>query len=74
MGNAPRATDEQRRQTFEPGGTEMGRFRRADACEYGRGGVLGWAQEHALLCAAGAVIAWLAVVYAVISTVLALAY
>jgi len=51
----------------------MGRFRRADAYEYGRGGLMEWAQEHALLCAAVAVFAWLAVVYAVISTVLALA-
>jgi hypothetical protein len=52
----------------------MGRFRREDACEYGHSGIMGWAQEHALLCAAGAVCAWLAVVYAVISTVLAFAY
>ncbi|MDX6533444.1 MAG: hypothetical protein QOF68_1188 [Gaiellales bacterium] len=52
----------------------MGRFRREDACEYGRSGIMGWAQEHALLCAGAAVGAWLAVVYAVISTVLSFAY
>jgi hypothetical protein len=52
----------------------MGRFRREDACEYGRSGIMGWAQEHALLCAAAAVCAWLAVVYTVISAALSFAY
>jgi hypothetical protein len=37
--------------------------RSVDACEYGRTGVMGWAQEHALTCALGAVLGWLVVVY-----------
>jgi hypothetical protein len=37
--------------------------RSVDACEYGRTGVMGWAQEHALMCALGAVLGWLVVVY-----------
>jgi hypothetical protein len=46
--------------------------RAADAYEYGRAGVMGWAQEHALVCVVGVVCAWLALCYAVVSTVIAL--
>ena len=43
--------------------------RAVDACEYGRGGgVMGWAQEHALAFAVAAVFGWLAVLYAVATT------
>jgi hypothetical protein len=51
----------------------MGRFvKSADACEYGRAGLMGWAQDHAIVCVLGAVLAWLAVLYAVFSSVLTL--
>lgn len=46
--------------------------RSADAYEYGRKGVMGWAQEHALACALGAALAWVIVVYAVLSSLLSL--
>ena len=47
----------------------MGRFGKpADACEYGASGVMQWAQDHAVVCAMGAVLAWLAVIYAVFSS------
>jgi hypothetical protein len=45
----------------------------ADACEYGTTGVMGWAQDHAIVCVLGAVLVWLAVLYAVFSSVLTLA-
>jgi hypothetical protein len=45
----------------------------ADACEYGATGVMGWAQDHAIACVVGAVLGWLAVLYAVFSSVLTLA-
>ena len=44
----------------------------ADACEYGRTGLMSWAQEHAIVCVLGAVLAWLAALYAVFSSVLTL--
>ena len=44
----------------------------ADRCEYGRTGVMGWAQDHAIVCVLAAVLAWLAVLYAVFSSVLTL--
>jgi hypothetical protein len=44
----------------------------ADACEYGATGVMGWAQDHAIVCVLGAVLAWLAVLYAVFSSALTL--
>jgi len=44
--------------------------RAVDACEYGRGGgVMGWAQEHALVFAVAALCGWLAAIYAVVTTV-----
>ena len=46
--------------------------RSADACEYGRKGLMGWAQEHALACALGAALAWVIVVYAVLTSLLTL--
>ncbi|MDX6547753.1 MAG: hypothetical protein QOG33_1303 [Gaiellales bacterium] len=49
----------------------MGHFGKpADACEYGATGAMGWAQDHAIVCASGAVLAWLAVLYAVFSSLL----
>jgi hypothetical protein len=49
----------------------MGRFGKpADACEYGSTGVMGWAQDHAMVCVVGAVTVWLVVLYAVFSSVL----
>jgi hypothetical protein len=44
----------------------------ADACEYGTTGVMGWAQDHAIVCVVGAMLAWLAVLYAVFSSALTL--
>jgi hypothetical protein len=38
--------------------------RSVDACEYGRTGVMGWAQEHVLMSAMCALFGWLVVVYA----------
>ena len=47
--------------------------RAVDACEYGRGGgLMSWAQEHSLVFAVAAVFGWLAVCYAVFSTVIRL--
>jgi hypothetical protein len=34
---------------------------------------MGWAQDHAIVCVLGAVLTWLAVLYAVFSSVLTLA-
>ena len=45
-------------------------LRSADTFEYGRRGAMGWAQEHVLVCAVGAVCGWLFVIYAVFSAVL----
>lgn len=45
-------------------------LRSADTFEYGRRGAMGWAQEHVLVCAVGAVCGWLVVIYAVFSAVL----
>ena len=51
----------------------MGRFgKSADAYEFGGNGVMGWAQDHAIVCVSGAVLAWLAVLYTVFSSVLTL--
>jgi hypothetical protein len=50
----------------------MARFGSSDACEYGTTGLMGWAQDHAIVCVVGAVLAWLAVLYAVFSSVLTL--
>jgi hypothetical protein len=47
----------------------MARFGSSDACEYGTTGLMGWAQDHAIVCVLGAV---LAVLYAVFSSVLTL--
>ncbi|HET7427075.1 MAG TPA: hypothetical protein VFJ50_08540 [Gemmatimonadales bacterium] len=46
--------------------------RTADAFEYGRTGMMGWAQEHAFVCVVAVVCAWLVLCYAVVSTVVAL--
>jgi hypothetical protein len=45
-------------------------LRAAERAEYGRNGVLGWAQDHALVCAVAALCGWLAVIYAVLTTVI----
>ena len=45
-------------------------LRSADTFEYGGRGAIGWAQEHVVVCTVGAVCGWLAVIYAVFSTVL----
>jgi hypothetical protein len=52
----------------------MGRFGKpVDACEYGTTGAMGWAQDHAVACAMAALLAWLAVLYAVFSSLTTLA-
>ncbi len=52
-------------------GLNMGRFgKSADACEYGSTGMMGWAQDHAMVCVVGAVTMWLVVLYTVFSSVL----
>ena len=41
----------------------------AERAEYGRS-AMGWAQDHALVCAVAALCGWLAVIYAVLTTVI----